>query len=273
MKIKLYIVTYNNNEILKQNISRLYESDLQKYDYTIYVINNYSKINDRDILQKERLHVLDNLVRPDFSNGHLSRNWNQAIINGFESIKNPQSDIVVLMQNDTYVKQNCFSRLVDLHEKYSFIAMGNGDQFMSYTIDAVKNIGIWDERFCSIGYQEADYFLSAFVFNRDMSSINDYHHGRVHNAIYEKTESDKLLIEDYSSLNKQFHSFDWHDYNLKLFKEKWGIDPQSWNHSQDTCLHPRIKRYCYYPYFEKDILTLKEQNYFETDFKNMLHRF
>ena len=44
MRIKVYIVTYNNDDILRQNLARLYSSDLLSYDYSVHIINNYSKL-------------------------------------------------------------------------------------------------------------------------------------------------------------------------------------------------------------------------------------
>ena len=43
MKIKTYIVTYNNDDVLKRNLEKLYSSDLLSYDYSVHIINNYSK--------------------------------------------------------------------------------------------------------------------------------------------------------------------------------------------------------------------------------------
>lgn len=258
MRIKVYVVTYNNDKILKDNLARLYSSDLLSYDYSVHIVNNYSKlIGFNDYLN---LEILDNVLRPDFSNGHLSRNWNQSLMHGFRDLNNPDADLVVLMQNDTFVKRNCFSNLIEQHEKYDFIQIGAGDQLMSFNANAVKRIGIFDERFCSIGYQEADYFMSAYMLHKDKISINDKHrHERQWNPIDDIF--DKFIDSDYG-LNGDFHSFAWHDYNKHIFNLKWGCDPQNWyQYIENFNPHVKIKRYQTYPYFEKDIETLKEQNY------------
>ncbi|MEY3404022.1 MAG: hypothetical protein RLZZ86_3644 [Cyanobacteriota bacterium] len=203
-------------------------------------------------------NILNNTVRPDFSKGHLSRNWNQGIINGFVNLNQPQADYVVLMQNDTFVKNNCFSLLKKYHEQYDFIQQGVGDQLMSFNVDAIKKMGIFDERFCSIGYQEADYFINALMTNRDKISINDNHHGRVYQPLRED------FIEPEHSLNAQFHFTTYHEYNLKLLQTKWN-NAHAYIFSTflgNYNIKPHIKRYMYYPYFESDILTLIDQNYF-----------
>lgn len=258
MRIKVYIVTYNNDDILRKNLARLYSSDLLSYDYSVHIINNYSKLTGFGDYFK--LEVLDNTLRPDFSNGHLSRNWNQALMHGFKDLNNPDADLVVLMQNDTFIKRNCFSNLIEQHNKYDFIQVGAGDQLMSFTPSTVKKFGIFDERFCSIGYQEADYFMNAYMIDRDRISINDKErHERVWNPISDIFE--KFIDSDYG-LNEEFHSFAWHDYNKHIFNLKWACDPQNWYQYIDNFKPiPKIKRYQTYPYFEKNIETLKQQNY------------
>jgi hypothetical protein len=258
MRIKVYIVTYNNDDVLRKNLARLYSSDLLSYDYSVHIINNYSKLVG--FSEYFKLEVLDNVLRPDFSNGHLSRNWNQALMHGFRDLNNPDADLVVLMQNDTFVKRNCFSNLIEQHENYDFIQIGAGDQLMSFTPKTVKKFGIFDERFCSIGYQEADYFMNAYMIDKDRISINDKErHERVWNPI--DGIFDKFIDSDYG-LNEQFHNFAWHNYNNRIFQLKWGCDPQNWYQYIDN-FKPivKIKRYQTYPYFEKDIETLKQQNY------------
>ena len=44
MKIKIYIVTYNNDNVLRRNLEKLYSSDLLLYDYSVNIINNYSEL-------------------------------------------------------------------------------------------------------------------------------------------------------------------------------------------------------------------------------------
>jgi hypothetical protein len=257
MKIKIYIVTYNNDDVLKRNLEKLYSSDLLSYDYSVNIINNYSELIGFN--EYPNLKILNNILRPDFSNGHLSRNWDEAIVNGFKDLNNPDTDLVITLQNDTFVKPNCFSNLIEYHNLYDFIQIGAGDQLMSFNANAIKHIGLFDERFNSIGYQEADYFMNAYVMYKDKISINDWEtHWRHHNPI--ENIFDKFIDPD-RSLNGQFHSWNWHKYNHELFYIKWGCAPEHWENLTEFPKEPRISKFFYYPYFEKDILTLKEQKY------------
>jgi hypothetical protein len=258
MRVKVFIVTYNNDIVLEQNLEKLYSSDLVEYDYMVYIINNHSTIKTK--LEYPNLTILDNTLRPDFSTGHLSRNWNQALINGFKDLDNPDSDLVILMQNDTFVKPFWFSNLIESHKTYDFIQLGTGDQIMSFNANAVKQIGLFDERFCTIAFQEADYFMMAYMLHRDKISINDCRHYRIHNPLSDVNE---IYLESEYSLNKKFHNTAWHEYNRQLFYLKWNnLNPEHWNFTKDTPITlPKINRYYYYPYFETKINTLIEQNY------------
>jgi hypothetical protein len=263
MRIKVYIVTYNNDEILKKCLALLYRSDLIAYKFSIHIINNYKTLKGFEQYKEvSNFEILDNVTRPDFSNGHLSRNWNQALINGFVDLNKPDCDLVVCMQNDTFVKQTCFTKLVEYHKKYDFIQLGVGDQFMSFTPNAIKHIGLFDERFCSIQYQEADYFMAAYTLHRDKISINDkVAHDREWNKIGEVY--DTMIEKDYS-LNTKHHTHRWSEMHRRIFLKKWNCDPQNWSKYLFTHTPKiNIERYFTYPYFEKNILTLKEQNYNE----------
>jgi len=261
MKIKQYIVTYNNsyqiNEVLKSLFNALSNEELKLLE--INVINNHSSFRLNSEFE-DKVIVLHNNLRPDFSTGHLSRNWNQAIINGFKSLNSPDADIVITNQDDTRFIKNYISNLIELHQKYSFIQFGYGDNFISYTPNAVKQIGLWDERFCGIGYQEADYLLRAHVYNKEMSSIQDYSHRRVLN----NTDNNIIsLIPPGYDRREPYHikSLNHHEHNKKLFIKKWGINPGAWDSSINNIKFPNIDNYIYYPYFEKDVKTLVEQRY------------
>lgn len=89
---------YLCNEMYKEYCLDSIFSKLSKEELSIleiYIINNHSNSE----INKD---YLDNItiLRPDFSTGHLSRNWNQAIINVFQNLKNPDYNIVITNQND-----------------------------------------------------------------------------------------------------------------------------------------------------------------------------
>lgn len=255
MKIKIYIVTYNNDEILRRNLDSVVASDLMAEDTEIFIINNYSKIGD---FSNYPCTILDNVLRPDHSTAYLSRNWNQAILNGFQDINNPQADLVIAMQNDTEVKPDVCKNLKELHKKYTFVQYGAGDNFMSWKIEAVRRVGLFDERFCGLACQEGDYFIRQAIWNKERACITDHAHKRLCNP------TDKVLCirthDDIQEVHKKL-SQSHHDINNKLYILKWG---SRWNWGGELKEHPPqplINSYMNYPWFEKYIETLEEQRF------------
>lgn len=256
-KIRIFIVTYKNDEALRKNLDAMYASDMAKHDYSICVINNHSTIGD--FSGYKNLRILNNDLRPDWSCGHLARNWNQALIIGFENLKNPACDYVVACQNDTVLHKDWVAKIIELHKKYSFIQRGNGDNFMSWTPEGVKRIGLWDERFCNIGFQEGDYFMRARIYNNAKSTIYDPGHKRILNAT-----GDDIVVREFSQAhgNKEAHhvSKKYHAQSGNIFKMKWGIRSIHWK-DEPLPKSPGIPSFIFYPYFEWDIETLDEQRY------------
>ena len=125
IRVSIYIVTYRNPVDLNKNISSILASGA---DVRINVINNHSEFF-LEPKHEKAVTVLHNNLRPDFSTGHLSRNWNQALLHGFKDLKNPANDIVVTVQDDVIFKPDWLSRLIDIHRRYNFVTQGIGDAF------------------------------------------------------------------------------------------------------------------------------------------------
>lgn len=262
MKIKIYFVTYNNNKILNEwALKTLFDSDFPLENNEIYIINNHSNIYVEE-KYRNKIKILNNDLRPDFSTGHLARNWNQAIINGFQNLNNPDCDLVIACQNDIKFDKNWYSKLLItiLSYGYKYITYGIGDQFQVFTVDAIKHIGLYDERFCNIACQEGDYFLRALLDFYEYSSINDYAHGRTLNIVttqfIEHTESGLTRHEP-----SHFESLAYHHVSLKFWNMKWDIGLNDWNIEKIYNSRPKILNYMIYPYFEKDILYLEDKYY------------
>lgn len=255
--VNVYVVTYNNEQNINENLSRFLETtqDVSDVKFVYTIINNHSvfELDEKNVdIDRENfeLYVFHNWLRPDFSCGHLSRDYNMGLIDGFKSLKNPAVDQVILLHDDSIWNDGWYEDLVDIHKTYTFYAGDWGDGLTSYLPDAVKNIGLWDERFCNIGYHEADYFLRAKIFNSDKSSINDHGAGRVWNATKEIFHHAK---ENPNKVSSHSESAKYHDITHALFQEKWDCSPVNWHHSIGVLpTAPRIKSWMLYPYFEQD---------------------
>ena len=262
MKIKIYILTYKNNYVLNEwNLKTLFNSDITNYDYEVNIINNHSDIhiNNEYI---NNVNIINNVLRPDQSCGHISKDWNAAIVNGFKDLNHPDCDILICVQNDEKFKQDWVSNIIKYHETYNFITFGSGDGFMSFKPDAIKNIGLFDERFIC-GKQEHDYFMRAKLYNKEKSSINDKTHNYILNSINNNVMETTLDgndhgREDAAKLVKKTYE----NYQISsrhMFTLKWGIDNSTF--SSMTLTGPKVFSVMLYPYFEKHVRTLKEQLY------------
>jgi hypothetical protein len=277
MKIKIFFVTYDNDFELNKTLKTFEDSGIKNHDYEITIVNNFTVAKPL-IHTSLEVKVVDNNSRPTFSTGHLSRNWNECLIDGFGDLDNPDADIVILSQNDVEYNRDIIDTLIQSHQQYSFISYGNGDTFHSYTPNAIRSVGLWDERFCNIGWQECDYFLRQMIYNKKFSSINDLPHHRVHNKI----DYQFVNIEKQSGYYRRdvhhMNSLKFHEISQKVFIKKWGAgvpathweDPMnqyegSGGYRNALEITPDITvkspQWIMYPFFENKIPNLKDKNY------------
>jgi len=291
--LKIYIVTYKRNDILNDTLEKLFDSDVDLAgNVEINVINNHTAFSLNPVFLG-KVNVLHNVLRPDWSNGNLAENWNQALIDGFRDLRNPATPQVVTLQNDTSLHPKWFSHLSQMHKKANFITGEFGDNIVSYTPDAVRQIGLWDENFFGVQYKEADYWIRALIHNKEKSCINDTLHGIELNneaALVLDTTVDrnfeKQLVNNGSELKRRpddiEHREIWHtrsgqfkNYSWMYFRRKWSKtwfnEPQkegwlkNWpiefKNSPPDITQSKLKRVIRYFYFEKDIEDLEEKNY------------
>jgi hypothetical protein len=256
-KIKIYIVTYKNPQHLQLNLDSIFSSNVNKEIIEVHVINNHSEIFSIPSEYEVNVKVHHQTTRANWGCGHIARDWNQALVQGIENLKKPSCSQIILCQDDTIWNKDWYQKLSKIHTKYNFYTCGWGDNFMSFLPDAVSNIGLFDERFCAIGYQEGDYFLRAWMYNRDKSSINDGHHGRVINPCEDVAHRADNLMQTRNGAPYQPHnkSFWWH---------KWpDVRPEQWKKGlfRTKSIKCNIPNYMYYPYFEYDIQDLEKKGY------------
>lgn len=260
-RISLWIVTYNNSEDLNNNLRSLFGAvGLHAVELEVNVINNHSVFHvDFEFLGK--IKIYHNSLRSDSSTGHLARNWNQALILGFGNLNQPRCDMVICCQDDVIWESNWVSTLLSARASYNFITQGHGDAVTVHTVDSVKSIGLWDERFSPSFYHEGDYFLRAVIYNGAGSSINDPGHGRVWNSL----NSNFVQVPPPNSLRQEAKNLSLGRAHLPFvfWQHKWPVDPINWSEQmlqqpprQSLCVN-----YVTYPYFECDVEQLREKNY------------
>ena len=259
MKIKFYIVTYKRKKDLHNTLVSLFNTDINEYNVEVYIVNNHSEIFIDDEF-KSRVKVLHNTFRPDSSTGHLSRNYNEIFLHGFKDLSNPDCDLLMHSHDDNTFDSMFFKKIIEHHKKYELITFSQGCGLMSYTPEAVKTVGMWDERFCTIGYHEGDYFVRALAYLKDKVSINDPLQGREFNPLPWICTK----LQDTQQNNEHQRSFTYYPICRQLWELKYPtIKDVGWSKEQYLNMpEPNISYFVMYPYFEKDLYNL-DSKYFE----------
>lgn len=270
--IKVYIVTYKKTDLLIRCLRSLFDGSNNMHNVKVSVMNNYvpNHVPILDLpedLLNEKITIIHNSARPEFSTGHLARNWNQCIIDGIKDIQNPDCEMIILAQEDAMFAPGALNKISQILKegRYNYITLGKGDEVQIMTPESVKAIGLYDERFCNIGYQEADYFRRAYLHNPEKSSINDGHHGRVHNPLPDIFE----IICDVLCGNQRhepelMRSAQYNPVSIEVYRHKWhGWERgEAWWNSLGYPDHvPDAKQYMMYPYFEKYLPDLDKKYY------------
>lgn len=251
--IKIFILTYNAPDELDQNLKSLFACDFPKNKIEINIINNHSQNFKIDPIYSG-LIIHHQTLRADWGCGTPARDWNQALVLGFKSLKFPLCEQIILCQNDCIWDIDWYSKLENIHISYDFYQCSWGDCFISIKPSAIKKIGLFDERMCSLGYYEGDFLIRAWLYNRNNSSINDHHHKRVWNPT--------ISVANRSSSSRPQPPYT--DLGKKIFELKWpNITAKNWDKGlfKVNPLHSAYPNYIFYPYFEYDIENLKEKNY------------
>jgi hypothetical protein len=263
MKIKIFIVTWQDEKALDRNLATLFGGffNLTKdVDIHVNIINNHTNFSINPEYQPH-VNILHNVAQPDFATAMLARMWNIALIHGFRDLKNPDADIVVTAQDDTLWERDWVAKLKLLMYKFDFYADDAGDLVCAYRPEAVRKIGLWDERF-HYGFGEGDYFLRAIRYNPEKSSINDFAHGRVWNPTLHLA---KRPEPDLNRFNEQNRSHKFRELSWANFLYKWGTEELegSWpeNIQELVLTTPVVPATILYPYFEMDVENLKDKGY------------
>lgn len=246
MKISIFIIRYKETEYFYKLLDSIKNEN--NPNVNIYVINNFGKL----VLPEKynRVVVLNNNTRPDFSTGHLARNWNESIINGFGDLNNPLVDRVIGVQADTMLEDNWYETICNLPKEIEFLTAGRGDEFQMFTVAGIKKVGLYDERFCNIGYQEGDYFLRNVIRNPNNTSINDQRHGRVFNK-FSINPYDIIKKVHYAVTNDNVLSVEYHPVSRAWFNKKYiNRCDGNWTDVFPEITTPENKMY---PYFEQNI--------------------
>ena len=260
MNITVYVVTYKNDIILNEwLLASLAESRYPKGKVRLHIQNNFSGMVAIDEPYRSLIdHIHHNTVRLDRSLGHLARDWNHGIMHGFVDLKNPRSDMVMLLQNDTKLTSDWYEKVCGVMRGNYFASYGAGDQCVLIRPECIKKVGMFDERFCDIYLQEGDYFLRCIWRIPMHASINDDHHVRTHRPMPDscpvvKTETGLQRREEYHTYSPE------KKISAEFWNKKWPFYDRPWGSSWELAKSvsqsgsPLVPMHIMYPYFERDI--------------------
>jgi hypothetical protein len=226
--IRVYIVTYRKDEALNACLSSLWASAKQPEDIAVTVISNWPEVEIAPENQRSALRVLVNQTRHRNSWGFLARDWNFALVDAFQTWRNePGTQWCVLAQNDIETWVDGWDEYLRNCTQYDLISQPKGDQVVALNIEAVRTVGLFDERFSTLHFHEFDYFYRAILALGSRASINDTH-GDPKAASWNPVGNVLTLTassgtdEDEDSL---FHSPKSHREMLNLLRHKWRLSP------------------------------------------------
>lgn len=263
MKIKIFILTWQDAEALNRNLVTLFEGFSllpQGVDIHVNVINNHTNFAINPVYAPH-VNVIHNVAQPDFATAMLARMWNTAIIHGIKDLKNPDADIVVTAQDDTIWERDWIPKLLSVMQQFDFYADDAGDMVCAYTPEAIRKVGLWDERF-HYGFGEGDFFLRAIRYIPNRASINDFAHGRVWNPTMHLAKRPEPNGDRYTEQSRahRFRGLSWANFLYKWrYTEMEGKWPE--NIQEMVLTTPVVPATILYPYFEMDVENLQEKGY------------
>jgi hypothetical protein len=264
-KIKIYLVTYRNEELLFRCLRSLFDESNNMYNVVVTIMNNYVPEHEPELvlpedLAEQGINIIHNSARPSFSTGHLARSWNECVMDAIVDLKNPQCDVIVLAQADTLFAPGAIQAIRSAASRFDYVVCGSGDEIQVLTLEGLRRIGIWDERFCSLGLQEDDYFRRARMIIPDKISINDHYHKRVYKAMDHKII---LTVPCGRSRSDPHHlaHLGPHSVSVSAWKHKWGPGIL-WDCPEALARKDIPKQYIMYPYFEKDLPDLEKKYHY-----------
>jgi hypothetical protein len=177
MKIRVYIVTYRRDDVLNLNLRTLWSGASHPELLEVTVISNHPEVCIEESNQRPNLRVLINQTRHLNSWGYLARDWNFAIIDAFRTWENPdQVDWCVLAQNDVEWLPG-WDQWIASQKNFDLVSQPVGDAVVALNIEAVRKVGLFDERFCTLHFHDIDFLNRAAVALGRRASITDTHFG------------------------------------------------------------------------------------------------
>jgi len=109
MKLSIITISFNTKKLLKQTLTAVYKSTLDKKDYEVFVVDNNSQDRSPEMVKKDFPQVT--LIRNKDNLGFAKAN-NQAI-------RKSQGEYVMLLNSDTKVHPDALEKLLQFMDTHS----------------------------------------------------------------------------------------------------------------------------------------------------------
>lgn len=271
----------------KDHIDRFVREWLNSFDFErVNVITNHSSVTIDDFSPEiaQRVKIWNNVMRHDSAIGPMNENYNQAYVHTFLSGKK-----YCLCAHDNMLIKEGWDQLIR-ETDYELYMAPQGDQVHLMTLEGLRHYGWWDERYATNGNHELDFIVRALqkdlLTGDSKSTIFDLHawHGwpresilswRLPNGVDVQSKnpvvyglhpempglptlahnpiglenywirSDKNEVPQTGPKTPNFRTLKWNN-------EKWGGDPQSFEH---FCGGPSSDEIDWYPWLDLGTLT------------------
>ena len=142
-KVSVVIVNHNGKDYLKTCLNSVYQTENKRHLAEVIVVDNCSTDDSVDFLKKSYSDVY--LIRNNINN------YVKAVNLG---LNHASSDVIVLLNNDTFVNKNWVSELVNIMEQYpqagvvqSKILFSDGQTLNSVGVEEIEHLYFRDSGF------------------------------------------------------------------------------------------------------------------------------
>jgi len=202
------------------------------------------------------VNIINNYARPDWSTSNLAKNWNEALVHGFEDLLKPACEKVIAVQADARINPEWYNNILNISPEIKFMSCGHGDEFLMFTPECVIDVGMFDERFSISALHELDYYLrcrSRIPQHTCIIDVNSWAgtQGFLKHNIHGLSDTDFILPTYKCGHNDEAKGgMHYHDNYIKYFEYKYGKGIDSAISDTKYISHTE---HVHYPYFEKNI--------------------
>jgi GT2 family glycosyltransferase len=160
IQISIIILNYNGRKWLKKCLDSILNSDFNKKNYEVIVVDNNSPDNSIEIAKKSNVKIIENKENLGFAEGNNI------------GMRKAKGDYIVLFNNDLIVEKNWLKKAFSIMEENKKIGALGGKIFYKKTSEEwfggakIHFGGLVNHHYLSNNIGESDYMVGAAVMFR-----------------------------------------------------------------------------------------------------------